>query len=89
MKCHELKTDHEVFQATLEGRKPWEIRFDDRGFQIGDTLWLRETESTGEDMRVLGRPLVYTGRFIHVRITYILQGPIYGLPDGWVVMSVL
>lgn len=87
MKVHELKTDPGVFQKSYQGVKTFEIRFNDRDYQIGDGLFLRETKYSGEEMKE-GKPLEYTGRTIHQRVTYILEGPIYGLMPGWVIMSV-
>lgn len=95
---HELKTDPEVFQAMIDGGKTYEIRKDDRGFKVGDTLTLRETRYTGKEMAsyehpdhpgrtVEGRPLAYTGRTTGRVVTHILRGPIYGLKDGWVILS--
>ena len=49
---HHLKTLPTFYQATIDGRKPFEIRNNDRNFQSGDDLILNEWES-GE----------YTGRF--------------------------
>jgi hypothetical protein len=83
---HELKTDPEVFQATYEGKKPFEIRFDDRGFVVGDVLALKETQFSGEEMKA-GKPLLYTGREFYFDVSYVLHGPCYGLKDGWVIMS--
>lgn len=85
---HILKTDSDVFQAMLEGRKTFEIRFNDRDFHEGDTLLLKETKNSGEAMKH-GLPLEYTGRELTRRVMYILHGPVYGLADGWVIMSVL
>lgn len=51
MRIHELKTDSEVFTATALGMKTFEVREDDRGFEEGDVLFLRETRHTGEEMR--------------------------------------
>ena len=83
---HKLKTDPEVFRASKDGRKTFEIRFDDRGFAIGDLLELQETKFTGEEMKA-GAPLVYTGRTVVQYVSYILRGPAYGLKEGWVIMS--
>jgi hypothetical protein len=83
---HELKTDPEVFQALIDGVKTYELRKDDRGFSVGDTLMLRETLNTGAQMAG-GAPLGYSGRIADRVVTHILRGPIYGLADGWVILS--
>lgn len=96
---HKLKTDPAVFQAVHGGGKTFEIRKNDRNFQVGDELWLKETVYTGAEMAphwngafpgetVPGKPLEYTGRMIARTVTYILNGPIYGLVDGWCIMSI-
>lgn len=84
---HELKTDPQVFEASFSGNKPWEIRFNDRAFEPGDTVLLRQTLFCGARMAD-GAPLIYTGRAIVGKITYIHQGPEYGLPPGWCIFSV-
>jgi hypothetical protein len=84
---HELKTDPQVFDDVLDGRKTFEIRKDDRGFRVGDTLKLRKTLNTGEEMAA-GAPLLYSPLPLFVEVTYILRGPIYGLADGWVIMGI-
>lgn len=87
-KTHELKTDPEVFQDVYAGFKTFEIRKDDRDFELGDELYLRETKHTGLQMQN-GAPLEYTGRSLHRIVSYILRGPIYGLGNNWVIMSIL
>ena len=87
MAHHDLKTDHEVFQAVAAGVKTYEIRRDDRGFQAGDVLCLRETTHTGEEMRN-GAPLEYTGKSAIATVSHVLRGPIYGLAEGWVILSI-
>ena len=49
---HRLKTYPEFYQAVIDGRKPFEIRFNDRNFMPGDNVILNEWKD-GE----------YTGRF--------------------------
>lgn len=87
MKEHELKTDPQVFDDVVAGRKTFEIRKDDRGFEWGDVLKLRKTKHTGGEMAA-GAPLEYVGPPLYVYVTYILHGPIYGLADGWVIMAI-
>jgi len=84
---HELKTDPAVFEAVASGRKTYEIRKNDREFQVGDILHLRETALSGKDMKN-GGALHYTGREILAYVKHILRGPIYGLMDGWCIMSI-
>lgn len=87
MKTHELKTDASVFLPVYMGDKTFEIRKNDRDFKAGDILILRETTYSGEEMK-RGGPLLYTGNSIAVRVTYVLDGPVYGLMDGWCIMSI-
>lgn len=84
MSHHILKTDPAVFEAVRVGSKTFEIRFDDRGFKIGDALELRETVSTGAEM-LAGSALAYTGRVLLRRVSHVLTG--YGLTDGWCCLS--
>ena len=85
MNKHYLKTDPQVFQQSLAGLKPFEIRLNDRDFAVGDTLILRETTTTGFRIQE-GALLEYTGNELTREITSIVSG--YGLSDGWVVMGV-
>lgn len=39
---HVLKSRPNYFQQTMDGQRPFEIRLDDRGFQRGDQVILRE-----------------------------------------------
>jgi len=84
----DTKFESEVFEASLIGLKKYEIRFNDRDFQIGDMINLRETKFTGEEMKT-GKPLIYTARTITKIVSHVLEGPIYGLKDGWVILSLV
>jgi len=85
MTVHELKTDPVVFDAVANGLKTFEIRYDDRGYQVGDQLILNKTRYTGDEMKQ-GKPLEYLDSY-GATVSHILRGPIYGLVDGWVIMS--
>ena len=87
MRIHELKTDPSAFDAIAAGNKRFELRYNDRNFRVGDKLLLRETRYSGEEM-TKGAPLEYTGIYLTVFITSILTGPVYGLLEGWVIMSI-
>lgn len=84
---HILKTDLDVFDLVKRGIKNYEIRFNDRNYQEGDLLKLRETRHTGMQMAE-GAPLVYTGREVLATVTHVLEGPIYGLKEGWAILSI-
>ena len=81
--CNELKNVHdlkilpEYFQAVKSGEKTFEIRFNDRNFQKGDMLHLREWDGNG-----------YTGESIFVEVTYILNDPGF-CKDGYVIMAII
>lgn len=85
MNHHELKTDPEVFQMSWEGKKSYEIRVNDRDYQPGDSLLLRETRYSGEEMKA-GKPLEYTNRSLECMINSVLTG--YGLGEGWVILNI-
>ena len=63
VRVHELKSWPEFFVPVAIGVKPFEVRKDDRGFQVGDLLLLREWNPNREE---------YTGRELRRWVTYIL-----------------
>ncbi len=79
---HELKTWPEPYEAMLSGAKPFEFRRDDRGFTVGDMVCCREWAPEGA---LRGS---YTGRWSRWRVTYVLHGGRFGVPDGFVVLGV-
>ena len=82
MKVHDLKILPEYYDAVRNGTKRFELRRDDRGFQVRDVLCLWKTIKDGT-----GRPQV-TGEVIWTEITYILRGtPQYGLGEGYAILS--
>lgn len=80
MKQHELKTHPKFFLDIVNGIKPFEFRRDDRGFEVGDMLILREWEPETEE---------YTGFVKEVFITYILRHSEFSdVPDGFCIMGI-
>lgn len=41
---HEIKIEPPYLEAVLDGRKTFEIRLNDRGYNAGDTVKMTETE---------------------------------------------
>ena len=76
---HDLKTLPKYFEAVKDGDKTFEVRKDDRDFQVGDYVNLREWN--GE----------YTGNSFVRQITYILgrneDEKIY-VPKDYVILGI-
>lgn len=70
---HELKIQPEYFEAVRAGAKTFEIRFDDRGFSVGDELHLREWKDG-----------TYSGRGVRKTVTYISD---FAVNAGFVVLA--
>lgn len=83
-KTHELKCWPAPFQALADGRKTCEWRKNDRDYDAGDTLHLREW-NPGDWAIPVGR---YTGRELRLIVTDIQHGRNWGIPEGYVMMSV-
>ena len=77
-RTHDLKCWPEPFAAIANGRKAFEWRRDDRDFQLGDVLRLREWRPDSEN---------YTGAEALCGVTYVLRGR-FGVPDGFVVLGI-
>lgn len=86
-KLHRLKTLTRYFGAVMIGLKPFEVRFNDRDYRVGDFLLLQEYDPETETY----------GRETMRQVTYIFQGgaqPItqraavdHVVAEGWVVMG--
>ncbi|EAE5185442.1 DUF3850 domain-containing protein [Listeria monocytogenes] len=74
MKTHELKILSKYFWDILEGKKTFEIRKNDRDYQVGDYLILKELKDEK-----------HTGRKLPVVVTYITD---YEQKEGYVVMGI-
>lgn len=89
---HELKTWPEYFQAIVENRKPFEYRLNDRNYQVGDVLFLREWVPPTVEVEPWApkgtEAGYYTGRELRKSVTYMLDdkiGPT--MREGFVVMG--
>lgn len=73
---HELKIAPEYFEKVLSKEKTFEFRYNDRNYQVGDILNLKEYKNG-----------TYTGRETNVEITYILQD-FEGLQPDYAILSI-
>lgn len=73
---HNLKILPEYFTAVACGAKTFEVRKDDRPFDVGDVLKLQEYD--GE---------IYTGRALDVIATYILRDTCY-CKEGFCIIGI-
>lgn len=80
MKTHELKTWTEYFERVLQGHKPFEVRKNDRDFQAGDKVLLREWDWKQD---------LYTGRELSFTISYVLNGGQFGVKKGYCVFGLI
>ena len=77
---HELKIERRFAYAVFDGRKSFDVRRNDRGFNAGDRVRFTVVEqdaATCEDHPLNGE--VY-------RITYVLSG--WGLKEGYVAFAI-
>jgi len=76
---HKLKTWPKFYGAVLSGAKRFEVRKNDRDFQVGDVLRLEEWDP---------ETLQYTGAVMLKYVTCILHGGQLGIRPGYCVMSI-
>jgi hypothetical protein len=62
-KLHSLKVRPEFFEKLLTGEKTFEIRANDRGFEVGDTLDLKEWDGDKFTGRWLWRDVLYISSY--------------------------
>jgi len=78
MKLHELKIKEEYYREVESGTKTFEIRKNDRDFQVGDYIHFTI---------VRGSLLIET--YPLFKITYVLKDvPEYGLENGYAILSI-
>lgn len=77
MKIHELKILSPYFEHVLDGTKNFEIRKNDRKFNIGDIVKLKHWDNQKEE---------FTGQFVYRRISFITD---FNQRKGYVVFAML
>lgn len=77
-KTHELKTWPHYFAALIDGSKKFELRKNDRGYAVGDTLVLQEFDDTEQR---------YTGREMRFLVSFMVTGPLWGLEAGYSILG--
>lgn len=75
---HALKTWPGYYAQVASGKKPFEVRKNDRDYKTGDRVLLQEFDPNTEK---------YTGNEMEFRIGYILQGPGFGIQNGFCVFT--
>lgn len=83
---HTLKCYPAFFVEVKTGSKTFEVRKNDRGFQVGDEILLHEfvPQNYYEDQVI---DEYYTGQVCHRKITYVLPGGQFGIEPGYVVIG--
>lgn len=74
-KVHKIRLASQYFDDVCSGRKSFELRKDDRGYEEGDILEMSEFKD--------GKP---TGRMVRVLVTYILK-EYTGIEDDYCIMA--
>jgi hypothetical protein len=78
MKTHQVKSWPEYFKPISMGVKTFDLRKDDRGYQVGDDIQFEEFSNiTGE----------HTGKVATRRISYILR-EFAGLMPGYCILGI-
>jgi hypothetical protein len=79
-RVHVLKTWPPYFDMVANGTKRFELRRDDRGFEVGDALDLQEWDPGIQ---------AYTGKSVGCVITCIVRdAPQFGLMPGFVILGI-
>lgn len=79
MTVHYLKIKPEYYKDVECGLKTFELRKNDRDFQVGDILMLIKLDGEGNE----------TDQVCKVKVNYILKDcPQYGLKDGYAILGI-
>ncbi len=76
---HKVKCSSSYFELTVQDRKPFELRLNDRNYQTGDTITLEEVRADNT--------YITTGRERIGEIMCVISGPPW-LRDGYVALGI-
>ncbi|MGD2199878.1 ParB/RepB/Spo0J family partition protein [Lysinibacillus fusiformis] len=76
---HELDSYPEQFDAIAKGLKTFMCGYNNQSFRVGDKLKINEFDP---------ETILYTGRFVEVRIIYLQEGGENDIPKDYVIMSI-
>lgn len=88
-KLHKIKLRKEFCDDVMEGKKRFEVRYNDRGYQTGDFVQFIATDGFyAEDLVTHECKELYTHPINDViwKITYIING--WGLKNGYVAFGI-
>ena len=77
-KVHEVKIIPRFIKAVASGKKPFEIRYNDRNYQEGDKLILKGWDNNAQ---------VYTGEVVDCVITFVLRGGQFGIETRYAALG--
>lgn len=83
---HELKVLARYWDAIADGSKTFEVRRNDRAFQVGDILELKKMDDDGRFYEH-DPPSSSHVKTIRKRITYLFQGGRFGIEAGYCVLG--
>lgn len=78
-KIHEVKTWPEPFQAIIDGLKTFDVRLNDRHYELDDLLCHKEFDPVKGE---------YTGRTAVTNVKYVQPGGQFGVDSRCVVLSI-
>lgn len=76
---HEIDSHPAPFEAIEKGLKTFVCGFNNQSFRVGDKLKINEFDP---------KTILYTGRFVEVKIIYIQEGKENDIPENYIIMSI-
>ena len=89
MKLHELKIKKEYFQEVYFGKKTFELRKDDRDYEVGDLIKFNVIDNVVSPNKEEKTECAYIDENRLYEITYILRDvPEYGLDKDYCILGI-